>query len=86
MQKIKIVFVRTISYCYMKCIVGLYEVHCGALFHPERSDVRSFHAVKFALSHSLYRGSIVKVDKETDPLILGVSGIGSVLLPAVSFL
>jgi len=67
----------------MKCIVGLYEVYCGALFYPERSDVRSFHAVKFALSHSLYRRRIVQVDKETDPLILGVSGIGSVLLPAV---
>jgi len=68
----------------MKYIVGLYEVYCGALFHLERSYVRSFHSVKFALSHSLYRGSIVKVDKETDRLILGVSGIESVLLPAVS--
>ena len=66
--------------------VLLYVVYSGTLFHPERSDAPSFRAVKFALSRALYRGSIVKVDKETDQLIVGVSFIGSVLLPAASFL
>ena len=54
------------------CFVLLYVVRCGVLFHPEQSDVRSFHALKFALLHALYRGSIIKVDKETDQLTLNL--------------